>query len=147
MSTEEPEKLYGLDGWETLEDSVEAVVERVFEGFDLAVGESDESCAATADRMEWPMKVNTFKRMTVGEEETNALARRALDNMLDDLGDEYGDPDGDDTEATESMKAAALAFAKTVVDGFVPWACNATGDVIEVTREQAMAMVQGDPND
>jgi hypothetical protein len=58
--------------------------------------------------------------------------------MLETLDEEHSDPEGDYTRPTPTMQAAALAFAQAVTSEYVSWACEPTGKVIEVTREEAL---------
>jgi len=132
----QPDLLYGLKDWEQLEDSVEEVVEKVFEDHCEEVGEGED---VTAGRLNWPLEILVFKRMDVGgEAEAQRIASDALERTLERLDEEYGDPDGDTTDATDAMKEAALVFGRAVVAEYVPWQCEPTGEVIKVTREEAM---------
>lgn len=65
----------------------------------------------------------------------------ALDCVIDELDQECGNPNGscDDTEITEGMRTAALTFAQAVLQEYIPWACEPTGEVISWTREMAEA--------
>lgn len=44
-----------------------------------------------------------------------SLPQNVLERVLEDLDEQYGDPDGDNTDFTESMEAAAQAFVDAVV--------------------------------
>jgi hypothetical protein len=119
-------RFYGLKDQERLDESVKTCVERL-----LADGFTG-----------WPIKVYVHQQMDVGGEFMAAsIAEHAIERALDNLDEEYGDPDGDPTEPTEAMKAAALAFGRAVVADYVPFMCEETGEVIEVTREAAMEMM------
>ena len=125
--------LYGLEGWETLEDDPEVVLERVFDEACIGIESFDE----IADRLDWPIRVLEYKRMGLPEGSAEGIAEDVLNKVLDDLDCEYGNPDEDYTTSTEAMREAAFAFARVVVAEYVPWACEPTGEVIEYTREQA----------
>jgi len=126
------ERMYGLADDERLEVEAEAVVERVLDDACDVPGEPFE---ATAARVTWPIKVDVFRRMEVSNTAEH-LGEDALGRALEQLDEEYSDPDGDMTEPTDAMKAAALAFGKAVLADYKPWACERTGEVIEFTREQ-----------
>lgn len=128
----EPETLYGLDGWETLESTPDEVLDRVLTE---ACALPDEPFDDVVKNFEWPLRILGYRRMKVGDW-TKRLAGQALETVLDLLDDEYG-PDGDSTEPTPKMKAAAETFVRAVVDQYVPWMCEPNGEVVEITREQA----------
>lgn len=131
------EKLYGLQEQEVLDGDVEAVLERVLEN---ACENPGEPFDATAARIEWPIKVLVFRHMDIGgENQAENIAQSVLESTLEVLDEEHGDPDGDTTEPSEGMKAAALAFGRAVVKDYVSWACEPTGEVLEFTREQMAA--------
>lgn len=129
--------MYGLEDQEQLCDSVEEVVQRVFERTFQPGDQSDE---AIADRIEWPIKVHEHRRMDVTGLR-DALIDRALSQALETIDEEHSDPDGDSTEPTPEMTKAAEAFIDVVLSQYVSWACEPTGKVIEVTREEGMQMV------
>jgi len=54
-----------------------------------------------------------------------------LEHILEGLDDEYGDPDGQYTEATEGMKAAAEVFKQAIIKDFYVWMCEKTGEPIK----------------
>jgi hypothetical protein len=116
------DKLYGLDLWERLMTDMDDAIEEVV-----------ESCGG-ADEVEWPVRLLVFRRMDVTGQ-ARCIAMRALEDALERLDEEHADPDGDATEPTPTMKAAAYAFAKIITDEYVSWACEPTGEVIEYTRE------------
>jgi len=125
---------YGLDGWECLEMDPDAAVERVLENACCKVGEGFD---VMADRIEWPIRILVFKRRDIGGEAcAKIIAERAIGGALENLDEEYSNPDGDYTDATEGMEAAALAFGRAVVAEYVSWTCEPNGDVIEYTRDQ-----------
>ena len=92
----------------------------------------DEAAASE----EWPMKICVFRRMDHWTSR-HILAERALDRLLEDLDEEYGDHDGEPTEPSESMKRASLAFADSILKEYMPFMCEPTGEVIEITKQQA----------
>ena len=125
---------YGLEAWERLESDPDDAVERVLEYACREVGEGFDAMAA---RVEWPIRILAYRRKVVPVERRAArIAARAIEDALEDLDADYSDPDGNETEPTEGMKAAALAFAKAVIAEYVPYTCEPTGEVIEYTREQ-----------
>lgn len=138
------DELYGLADDERLSESIEDVVERVLDDAVLNRGESFDE---TADRLEWPLKIYTYRRKVVGIDVKTAAARVALDLVLERLDEEYSDPDGDGTTPTATMCAAAATFVEAVTAGYAGtagyfvWQCEPTGDFVEITREQAKEYV------
>jgi hypothetical protein len=53
------------------------------------------------------------------------------------LDEEYSDPDGDYTKPTERMKVVARVFVDAVLNDYQAWACEPTGEVVEITWEDA----------
>lgn len=128
----EPKKFYGMENTERLEfDDPDEVVDRYL---DDAVNTPGESFDSVAERLAFPIEVCEYEPMEIPDAQD--IANSALEHALENLDEEYGDPDGDNTEPTEAMKAAALSFGRAVVADYVPWACEQTGKVIEYTREQ-----------
>ena len=128
--------LYGLKDWEELVPTVEEVVEKVLEDNCDFAGEGD---SAIADRLTWPLEVVVFRRMDVGgKAEAQRIASDVLERTLEWLDEEFGNPDGDATDATDGMNEAAQAFGRVVVAEYVAWQCEPTGEVIKVTREEAV---------
>ena len=115
--------LYGLQDQERLDTSLEDAIERLLEDSDPA-------------DIDWPVKVFEHRRIDVTRYDLR-LAKQALEEMLETLDEEHSDPEGDYTRPTPTMQAAALAFAQAVTREYVSWACEPTGNVIEVTREEA----------
>ncbi len=128
--------LYGCETDEQLQESVEAVVEARFD-------ETDGPFDNAAENIEWPLKVYVYRRKTVSEQDKAFSASRALEGVLDDLDEDYGYDAGDSTEPTEAMLEAARMFVEAVCREYVPWACERTGEVIDVSREEARKMVEG----
>ena len=136
--------LYGLEDQERLDLDPDDVIDRVI---DDAASFAGESFDAIAERLDWPLKVKVYKRMSLGGVDlTLTIATTALERTLDDLDENYGDPDGDYSDPTEAMKSAARAFARAVLADYVPWACEPTGEVIEYTREQVRAQSEASHN-
>jgi hypothetical protein len=134
-AVEEP-KLYGLIGWKTLKLDLEAAVEQIVEdAWEEAV---DEEWPAVAARMTWPLRISVYRTLKLPKPER--LADRILEYILEYLDEDYGYPEGDGTKPTESMQTAAIDFAKAIIAGYVPWAYEPTGEVVEVTQEQANAI-------
>ena len=50
-----------------------------------------------------------------------------LEGVLDQLDEKYGDQDGDSSEATGGMIAAAKSFCETIQKEYVSWNCEKTG--------------------
>lgn len=132
-------QLYGLQDQEDLNTDIESVVERVLDNACEVVG---ESFVAGAARINWPLCVYVYRRMTLPSPEK--MAEWAIDAILEPLDGEYGDPDGGRTKPTQAMNVAALALAKAVAAEYVPWACEPTGEVIEITEDEAIDMCGGD---
>jgi len=132
--------MYGQDGWELLEHDPDMALGRILEE---ACGMEDKDFNATADRIEWPIRILVFKRMdTGGEGRAQHIAEYVLEMALDNLDQDYG---GDEiTEKTQAMKDAALRFGRVVVAEYVPWNCEPSGEVIEYTREQVRKLEEGD---
>lgn len=130
------ERLYGLADDERLEMDPETVVERVMDDACQTPGEPFD---ATASRVEWPIRVHVFKRMDVSGM-GDSLGEDALERVLEQLDEEHADPDGDPTEPTEAMKAAALAFGRAVVAEYKSWAAERTKEVVEFSRGEVEMM-------
>jgi hypothetical protein len=95
--------------------------------------------------MTWPVKVYEFRHVCLTDAKSIKMsAGGVLMDLLENLDGDYGDPDGGDyPEASDAMKAAAEAFVTVVLREFVVWACEETGEVVEVTRHEARGMVGG----
>jgi hypothetical protein len=130
------EEMYGHPGDEQLlVDDLDELIERVL---DDAVEKVGESFDVIADRIVWPVKVNVYRRMVVSDKDKSHLAEVLLEDLLDRLDEEHGDPNGDGHSKSEpEMLAAARAFVDSVVSKYKVWACEPTGAVIEISREQA----------
>lgn len=120
------EIMFGLEHQETLDASVEDVVDHIT---DYAPRNDKEAL----DAVTWPIRVYVYRRVDVTRY-ANLMAERTLEDALEWLDEENGDPENS-TEPTEEMKKAAADFANVIVKEYVPWACEPTGQVIEVTRE------------
>lgn len=129
-------RLYGLRGDEELETDIEDVVERVI---DDACGPVGEPFGSIADRIAWPLRIGVYRRLELPP--ADKLAGWVLDDVWERLDAEYGGPDGGYSTPSERVKDAVKALAETVRKEYVPWACEPTGEVIEVTRDEAKAMV------
>jgi hypothetical protein len=129
----EPTQFYGLDGWESLEPDLESALTRILED---AVAVVDEPFDVATKDFKWPIKIDVYRLMKV-DKHSKVLVDRVLEMTLEPLDEEYGDPGGDSTEPTPEMRAAAEAFVQVVLDQYTPWACETTGEVIEITREEA----------
>lgn len=134
------QKLYGLEDQERLDDEVSAVVERAVDEACEVVGESFDEITA---RMLWPIRVFVYRPAEL--EVPEVLGHLALKDLLERLYEKYGNEDecGPD-EPTAAMVEAATALGKAVRDGYTPWLCVPTGEVIEVTLEQAREMLGED---
>jgi hypothetical protein len=130
--------LYGLHDEEHLQfDDPDEVVARLIDDAAEAAGEPFDSIA---DRLTWPIKVVEYKPMALPPPEQ--LAGRLIEKLFESLDDELADPDGDPTEPTEAVNAAALALARAVIADYDVWAHEPTGGVIEYSRERARALEQ-----
>lgn len=121
--------LYGLEGWERLEPSLEEAVERF----------KDEA----GEDLKWPIRISVFRRVDVGGESmavdiADDILEWWIDNLLADYGG--GEQNSGDVE-TEKMRNAALAFGRAVVEDYVPWACEETGEVCEVYEDHVERVV------
>lgn len=135
MSDEQ--KFYGLADQEKLDDELHDVIERAVEDACEVVGEGTD---VIISRMLWPLRVLVYRHAELASPEE--LGRIALDALLENLYEKYGNEDecGPD-EPTDAMIQAATALGKAVREEYVPWACEPTGEVIEVTEEQAREML------
>ncbi len=125
------EPLYGYEDSEKLFDSLDELLEEwVYQRKD------DSTLDEAASNEEWPMKICVFRRMNHWKSR-HLLADRTLDRLLEDLDEEYGDHDGDPTEPSDAMKRAALAFADSILKEYTPFMCEPTGEVVEITKQQA----------
>ena len=86
------------------------------------------------ENVEWPIKIDEYERMKIGDQVVRNLAGRTLDGLLEWLDEGFGDPE-EATDETPSMRAKALEFVRSVVDEYHVWGCEKTGNVIEVNRE------------
>jgi hypothetical protein len=130
------ERMYGLDGWDTLEDDLDDVVDRAVED---ACETAWEGAERIMGRMQWPLRVWVYRRMPLPTPER--LAERILTTALNSLDEEYGDPDGRAPEPTPAMQEPAMACAKVILAEYKPWACEPTGEFIEITQAEAQKMV------
>lgn len=121
--------LYGTEDQERLDESVEEVIQDLLDGLDE--GETA--------KIGWPIKVIVYRRVDLSKQVVR-LADIVLADLLERLDEDNSDPDGDGTEPTATMRQAARQFVSAVLAEYVPWACEPTGEVIEVTREQAKEM-------
>ncbi len=122
-------EFYGYDGQERLvNDPAEVVI-------DLVTGKEDYQG--------FPIKVHVFRPMNAIVD-VEYYSTNITDRLLEDLDEEYGDPDGDYTQATDNMAAAARALAKVIKEEYQPWMCEPTGEVLEFSKEEALKIV-GDP--
>jgi len=135
------EELYGLHGDEDLNEDMDAIIERVLDDACEKVGESFD---AIADRIVWPLKIFVHHRTVISDKDKSYLSECLLENLLDRLDEEHGDPNGDGwrgesdrTKCEPEMLAAARVFVDSVVSKYKVWACEPTGAVIEISREQA----------
>lgn len=126
--------MYGLADDERLSEEMDDIIERVLDDACEKVGESFD---AIASRIEWPIKVKVFRRKVISDNEKARIAEYLLDQLLEKLDEENMDTDGDPTKATASMREASKAFVESVVSGYFVWACEPTGVVVEISREQA----------
>ena len=115
------EELYGYDGQEILNTSVEDVL--------LYLMEDD-------DYTNFPIKVYVFRRQTPFEN-LDEFSNSILEDILEHLDERYADPDGDYTEPTEKMIKASIEFSKVISEEYIPYACERTGEVLEFTKEEA----------
>lgn len=134
QAKEVDEVLYGLEGQEILDADWEDIVIHLLHTNCEKPGEPFD---AKADRIEWPVKVLKFCRMKVIESHKKSLATSALEGVLESLDEEHADMGGDYTKPTSPMQLAARRFIDEVVRHYVVWSCEPTGEVIEITREQA----------
>ena len=135
MTDNETRYYYGLDGWEVLVGTQEEVIERALED-EVEIG--GNGFDAAADQMVWPMRIIVSTPIDITDDGyAEAIGRNALEDALDNLDNEYGDPGGDITESTKAMKEAASFLGRVVLSEYMPWMCVPTGEVIEVTREEA----------
>ena len=132
MNMKKNEIMYGEYSQEFLDSSIDDVVERVL---DNNVTKAGESFDETADNIEWPIKVYVFKRMEMDAGWAKHIADVALETALESLDDTYGQID-EGYDASDKMKEAAKAFGEVMASDYVPWACEKTGEVIEVTRNK-----------
>ena len=119
---------YGHDAQEVLDSDPDDTVITMLE--DCKPGETFDD---VDNRIEWPFKVLEYRTKTI---DPDGLVNSILEPLLESLDEEYNAQD-EYTDITPGMKEAALVFAKTIVDEYKVWACEATGNVIEYTKEDA----------
>lgn len=130
---------YGLETDEQLMLSVEEAIDNVFNYGDLA--EPGKELDELMDNAQWPIRVLKFRRVKLTRL-IPILAAKLAEVALEVIDEEHGDPDGNPAEPSQRMKDAALEFAKVMVEEYTPWACEPTGEVIEVTREMAKEILK-----
>ena len=140
---EKDDVLYGLEGWEELEPDLEEAIYRAVDGV-VYPGETDFN--EVTKEFKWPLKFRVFKRVDIsGEEWIKGTADQILCHVMDNLNENYGSPDWDtEFHPTKRMVEAAEAFTRVVSDEYVPWACEPTGEAIEVSQERARKIWEGD---
>jgi hypothetical protein len=127
MSTE---LCFGLEDQERLCGSPEEVLEQ------WVIDSDSSTFEEAAAFVEWPMRFFVFKPMNHWQSRIH-LAEGYLERILEDLDEEFGDPEGDSTKPTDGMNRAALAFVDSVLKEYTPYNYEKTGDVVEITREEA----------
>jgi hypothetical protein len=121
---------YGLDGWERLEESIEDTVGRIVDStIDF---ESNDCLPDVLGRVAWPIVLFEFMH------KPKPSANWALEGVLERLDENLGDTDGDPTDPSPTM----LAHMQAILDEYVPFLCDPTGNTITVTREQALEMLR-----
>lgn len=125
------EPLYGFGESERLFGSLDELLEEWVNQL-----QDDATFDEAASNEEWPMKIRVFRRMNHWRSR-HSVAYRALDRLLEDLDEKYGDPEGDPTEPSDAMKRAALAFADAILKDYSPYMCEPTGEIVEITKQQA----------
>jgi len=133
------EKLYGLRDSETVYDDIEEVIERLVED----ASEVGDTHAEAVNRLAWPLEVLVFRRMDA-QTLAPGIADRCRDLALETLDEELGDPDGDFTQATDAIEEAAQEFARKMCAEDEVWNCERTGEVVMVTKEQALKQGGGE---
>lgn len=68
------------------------------------------------------VRIVAMKPMKVTADDIDAS--NILNDILERLDETYSDPDGDNSEPTEGMKAAAQQLAQVVAKEYKPWACE-----------------------
>jgi hypothetical protein len=120
------DKLYGVDDQEQLSDSVAEAV--------------SELLNQDTERKDWPLKVKVFRRMKVLPIPACRLEETIVESTWELLEEGLGDPEGSTRKPTPRVLEAAAAFVKVMLEEYVPWACEPTGEVITVTKEAAREM-------
>ena len=128
MSTE---KLYGWSDSEQLLSDPDQVVWDYIDNT-----KCDKTWHEWAMHQQWPKRVSVFRRMDP-KKHADKLAASVLEDLLERLDEEYSDPDGDYTKPTERMKVVARVFVDAVLNDYQAWACEPTGEVVEITWEDA----------
>jgi hypothetical protein len=122
-----PQLLYSVSETETtLYDTPEEAIETAYDnGWEIT---------------KFPFPVFEFRRM----DPTMAIFRvagNALEEILCSLDEEYADMDGNPTEPTTAMLEAKDALAKAILQDYVPYNCEPTGNTTLWSEEEFRKVV------
>ena len=92
----------------------------------------------SADRVEsWPIKILVYERKTVyNEERVKYIAEDILERTIEKLDEDFGSEDGDGSPISLEMEIAARKFAEAILNDYVSWVCEPTGEVVSYDRDQ-----------
>ncbi len=92
------------------------------DAIEAIIGDLDDPIAEIGD-----VTVHEYK-----SESLNFSANQLLSEILERLDEDYGDPDGDLTQPTPAMLAAAQTFASALRTDYFVWRCVTTGRTVTV---------------
>lgn len=67
---------------------------------------------------------------------TEIMIGDPLNRILEDLDSEYGDPNGNHMEPSERLLALEREFVKAIIEEYVPWACERTGEKVVINMRE-----------
>lgn len=116
MGKKETRLLYGIDGQEFLDDSIEEVIERI---------------KNELNNIKWPIEVFEHKPI-----EIYLFGSGLIERILEELDDEYGNPYTTSyTKPTDAMIEAADNLVDVIKRDYNVWACEPTGKVYLVHED------------
>ena len=130
MKSDQKEELYGLEHQEVLVESLDEIMEQLMVDHCEEIGESGE---VILERIEFPVKVEVYKRQTLGTSKSigNFIVEEAV--LWLDENHRLAADEGHDI--TPKMIEAAIAFAKVLIEEYKPYDCDHTGEIIMITKE------------
>lgn len=94
------------------------------------IDEAMEEYTQDVHTTDWPKEITIyrFERMPIPEKRKAYLSERAIESLIEKLDEEHGEPEGDGTEITNEMLAAAREFVDKVIAKYTVWGCEVAGE-------------------